>query len=190
LIRHLNIEIDHIIEGCRKKDPRAQRMLYEQYSSRMYGVCLRYSNSTADAQDTLHEGFLKIFEKIGQFESRGAFEGWIRRIMVNTALEKFRNKYKIIELQENITDFDSQDEHDISGNLTVQEIMKMIDELSPQYKIVFNLYAIEGYSHKEISEKLNISEGTSKSNLSRARAILQEKVNFFYNHSIRTGTAI
>jgi RNA polymerase sigma factor (sigma-70 family) len=171
-------------------DPKAQRMLYEYYSSRMYGICLRYSNSAVDAQDTLHEGFLKVFKKIDQFESRGAFEGWIRRIMVNTALEKFRNKYKVVDLQENITDFDSADENDFSENLTVQEILKMIDELSPQYKIVFNLFAIEGYSHKEISNMLNITEGTSKSNLSRARAILQEKVKFFYNHSIRTGTAI
>lgn len=186
----MNIDIDHIIEGCRKKDPKAQRMLYEQYSSRMYGVCLRYCNSATDAQDILHEGFIKIFEKIEQFESRGAFEGWIRRIMVNTALERFRNKYKVIDLHENISDFDSFDESDLSENVTVQEIMKMIDELSPQYKIVFNLYAIEGYSHKEISSMLNISEGTSKSNLSRARSILQEKVKFFYNQSIRTGTAI
>ena len=186
----MTIDIEYIIEGCRKKDPKAQRLLYEHYSSRMYGVCLRYSNSEADAQDTLHEGFLKIFEKIEQFESRGAFEGWIRRIMVNTALEKFRNKYKVVDLQENITDFDTGDNTDLTENLTVQEILKMIDELSPQYKIVFNLFAIEGYSHKEISAMLNITEGTSKSNLSRARAILQEKVNFFYKHSIRTGTAI
>lgn len=186
----MTLDIDHIIEGCRKKDPKAQSTLYEHYSSRMYSVCLRYSNSTADAQDTLHEGFLKIFEKISQFESRGAFEGWIRRIMVNTALEKFRNKYKVVDLQENIAEYDSSVESDLSENLTVQEILKMIDELSPQYKIVFNLFAIEGYSHKEISTMLKITEGTSKSNLSRARSILQEKVKFYYNQSIRTGTAI
>jgi RNA polymerase sigma factor (sigma-70 family) len=186
----LTFDIDNIIEGCRKKDSKAQRMLYEQFSSRMYGVCLRYSNSAADAQDTLHEGFLKIFEKISQFESRGAFEGWIRRIMVNTALEKLRNKHKIVDLQENLTEYDSPIEHDLSENLTVQEILKMIDELSPQYKIVFNLFAIEGYTHKEISEMLNITEGTSKSNLSRARGILQEKLKLFYNHSFRTGAAI
>jgi RNA polymerase sigma factor (sigma-70 family) len=186
----LTIDIDHIIEGCRKKDPKAQRMLYEHFSSHMYGICLRYSNSAADAQDTLHEGFLKIFEKIDQFESRGAFEGWIRRIMVNTALEKFRSKYKVVDLQENIAEYDTAVENDISETLTVQEILKMIEELSPQYKIVFNLFAIEGYSHKEISAMLNITEGTSKSNLSRARAILQEKVKFYYNHSIRTGKAI
>jgi RNA polymerase sigma factor (sigma-70 family) len=186
----LTFDIDHIIEGCRKKDPKAQRILYEHYSPRMFGVCLRYSNSSADAQDTLHEGFLKIFEKIGQFESRGPFEGWIRRIMVNTALEKFRNKYKVVDLYENLTDCEFSVEHDLSENLTVQEILTMIEELSPQYKIVFNLYAIEGYSHKEISEMLKITEGTSKSNLSRARAILQEKIKIFYNHSIRTRTAI
>lgn len=190
MIRLLTIDIDHIIEGCQKKDPKAQRMLYEHYSATMYGVCLRYSKSADDAKDTLHEGFLKIFEKINQYESRGAFEGWIRRIMVNTALEKFRNKYKMIALQENLSNLDTSVDNDLSENLTVKEILAIIDELSPQYKLVFNLYAIEGYSHKEISNMLNISEGTSKSNLSRARSILQEKVKFYYNQSIRSGTAI
>lgn len=183
-------EIDHIIEGCRKKETKAQRMLYEYFSSRMYGVCLRYSNSSADAQDTLHEGFLKIFEKINQYESRGSFEGWIRRIMVNTALEKFRGKYKTVDIQENLKEADSVISYELNENLTVQELLKIIDELSPQYKMVFNLYAIEGYSHKEISEMLKITEGTSKSNLSRARGILQEKVKIYYKESIRTGTAI
>jgi len=156
----------------------------------MYGVCLRYCCSVEDAQDVLHEGFLKIFEKISQFESRGAFEGWIRRIMVNTALEKYRNKYKVINIQDNIKEVDEQGHEDMVENLTVQELMKFIEELSPKYRMVFNLFAVEGYSHKEIGKMLDISEGTSKSDLSRARAILQHKVKTYYNHSIRTGSTL
>jgi RNA polymerase sigma factor (sigma-70 family) len=186
----LTYDIEHIIEGCRRKEPMAQRLLYEQFSSQMYGVCLRYCGSTEDAQDALHEGFLKIFEKIIQFESRGPFEGWIRKIMVNTALEKYRNKYKVINIQDNIKEADGLGQDDLIENLTVQELMKIIEELSPKYRMVFNLYAIEGYSHKEISEMLDINEGTSKSNLSRARAILQEKVNLYYSHFIRTRSVL
>jgi RNA polymerase sigma factor (sigma-70 family) len=182
----LTYDIEHIIEGCRRKEPKAQRLLYEQFSAQMYGICLRYCGSAEDAQDVLHEGFLKIYDKIGQFESKGAFEGWVRRIMVNTALEKYRSKYKVINIQDNIKEAEGHGQEDLVGNLTAQELMKIIEELSPKYRMVFNLYAIEGYSHKEISEMLDINEGTSKSNLSRARAILQEKVNTYYNHHIQT----
>jgi RNA polymerase sigma-70 factor (ECF subfamily) len=180
--------IENIIEGCRQKSREAQKMLYELFSARMFGVCLRYTGSKEDAQDILHEGFLKIFEKIGQFESRGSFEGWMRRIMVNTALESFRNQNRTISMQDNDrTDYDRNEADDVTDNISARELLGMIKELSPQYRMVFNLYAIEGYSHKEISHMLGISEGTSKSNLSRARAILQEKVKEHYKQAIRVG---
>jgi RNA polymerase sigma-70 factor (ECF subfamily) len=156
----------------------------------MYGICLRYAGSVEDAQDVLHEGFLKIFEKIGQFQARGAFEGWVRRIMVNTALEKYRNRYKIINIQDNLKEADQESYEELADNLTAKELMQFIQDLSPKYRIVFNLFAIEGYSHKEISEMLDITEGTSKSNLSRARVILQEKVKKYYNLSIRKGLSL
>ena len=179
--------IDNIIKGCCQKEPVAQRLLYEMFSTRMFGVCLRYTGSREDAQDVLHEGFLKIYEKIEQFEFRGSFEGWIRRIMVNTALEKFRNQNKLVLSQETIEEFEKSENTDMTDNITVKELLGMIKELSPQYRVVFNLYAIEGYSHKEISKMLGITEGTSKSNLSRARSILQEKVNEYYKHVERVG---
>jgi RNA polymerase sigma-70 factor (ECF subfamily) len=160
-------------------------MLYEKYSGLMFGVCLRYSGSKQDAEDILHEGFLKVFDKISQFKSRGSFVGWMRKIMVNTALEKYRNKYRIIPVSDEIVEYERSGYEDISIDLTAKELMDLIRELSPQYRMVFNMYAIEGYSHKEISELLNISEGTSKSNLSRARAILQEKVKEYYSQGIR-----
>jgi RNA polymerase sigma factor (sigma-70 family) len=179
--------IENIIEGCRLKNPKAQHLLYEQFSARMFGVCLRYAGSYEDAQDVLHEGFLKIFEKIGQFQGKGAFEGWIRRIMINTALEKYRNRYKIINIHDNLKEVEGIGFEDLAENMTANEILKFVQELSPKYRLVFNLFAIEGYTHKEISDMLSISEGTSKSNLSRARTILQEKVKKHYNYSIRTG---
>ena len=153
----------------------------------MFGVCLRYAGSRDDAQDILHEGFLKIYEKIGQFESRGSFEGWIRRIMVNTALEKYRGEHKSVNLQEELIEFDKDMSTEMSDNVTVKELLGMIRDLTPQYRLVFNLYAIEGYSHKEISKMLDISEGTSKSNLSRARTILQERVKEYYKQEIKIG---
>jgi RNA polymerase sigma factor (sigma-70 family) len=186
----LTDNIENIIEGCRLKNPKAQHQLYEQLSARMFGVCLRYSGSYEDAQDVLHESFLKVFEKIGQFLGNGSFEGWVRRIMVNTALEKYRNRYKIINIQDNIAEAEGQGYEELAENMTVNELMQFIQELSPKYRLVFNLYAIEGYSHKEISEMLSITEGTSKSNLSRARMILQEKVKKYYNLSIRTGMTL
>ena len=186
----MNTDIKNIIEGCRRRQSKAQQVLYEQFSARMFGVCLRYAGCREDAEDILHEGFMKVFGKIHQFEGKGSFEGWMRRIMVNTALEKYRNQYKIININDVAKAPDMPSYEDLAEDLTVQELIQFIKELSPKYRIVFNLYAIEGYSHKEISEMLNISEGTSKSNLSRARVILQEKVNKFYHQSIRAGSTL
>jgi RNA polymerase sigma-70 factor (ECF subfamily) len=182
--------IENIIKGCCRKDPRAQRKLYEHFSGQMFGVCLRYSGSSEDAQDILHEGFLKIFEKIKQYKFKGSFEGWVRKIMVNTALEKFRNQYKVISIEDNVFEYDTRGSEDMTDNMTAKELLAFIQDLSPQYRTVFNLYAIEGYSHKEISELLNISEGTSKSNLSRARIILQEKVKKYYSQPLRAGSTL
>jgi RNA polymerase sigma factor (sigma-70 family) len=152
----------------------------------MFGICLRYAGNYDDAQDILQDGFVKVFEKIDQFGFKGAFEGWIRRIMVNTALERFRTNYQIININDNLKEVDHEHRSDFSSDIDARELIRFIQELSPKYRTVFNLYAIEGYSHKEIGEMLGISEGTSKSNLSRARDILQEKVNRFYLLSAKT----
>jgi RNA polymerase sigma-70 factor (ECF subfamily) len=152
----------------------------------MFGTCLRYAGNFQDAQDILQEGFIKVFEKIHQFAFKGAFEGWLRKIMVNTALEKYRLHYRQVAADENIKAADYEDDTDIASDIDVAELVRIIQELTPKYRVVFNLYALEGYSHKEISEMLNISEGTSKSNLSRARTILQEKVNKYYFKTVQT----
>lgn len=178
-------KLHNIIIGCQKNKRGAQEDLYNLFKEKMYGICLRYSDNYDEAEDILQDGFLKIFEKIYQYKFQGSFEGWMRKIMVNTALEKYRNKYKIINIQDSIIVNNKSFSEGLTDSLTEDELLKMIKELSPKYRTVFNLYAIEGYSHKEISKMLNITEGTSKSNLSRARMILQEKIKYYYKESIK-----
>lgn len=167
-----------IIDGCLSGNRRDQELLYRRYSPKFYAVCLQYSGNTEEARDVLQEGFIKIFENLSHYGHEGSFEGWMRRIIVNRALEKYRNRYYLSR----VDDIDEVDEpaagpdtSDFAG-LEAYDLLNMIMELPPKYRMVFNLYAIEGYSHKEIGSMLNISEGTSKSNLSRARDILQKKV--------------
>jgi len=182
----LTRELDKMIRGCQQGEPEAQRAVYDHFRSGMFGVCLRYADNYDDAKDIFQEGFIKVFEKIGQFSFKGAFEGWIRRIMVNTAFEKYRRHIVMSPLVES-TEKEKVEDDDEGGyyDISQEELLKYIQELSPRYRIVFNLYAIEGHTHREISEMLNISEGTSKSNLSRARVILKEKVQKHYMRSVK-----
>ncbi len=168
--------LEEIIIKCKAGNSKAQSDLYHHFASKMYGVCLRYAKDVTEAEDILQEGFIRVFTKIGQFEFKGSFEGWMRRIMVNTALEKFRKNNHLYPV-EDMRSFEASEwsEDTISG-ISTDDLMRIIQELPPRYRMVFNLYAIEGYSHQEIGEMMKISEGTSKSNLSRARIILQKKV--------------
>lgn len=179
-IQALNHTLENIVKGCQRQETKAQKELYDLFGRKMYGVCLRYAGNENDAQDILQEGFLKIFEKINQFGFKGSFEGWMRRIFVNTALEKYRGQYKVINIQDGWREANDDGYEHIASSITAKELTELIQQLSPKYRTVFNLYAIEGYSHKEISELLNISEGTSKSNLSRARVILQDRIRQLY----------
>ena len=166
-----------LIKGCIDGDRQMQKMLYQMYSPKMYGVCLRYSENVDDANDILQEGFIKVYKNIDKFRSEGSFEGWIRRIFINTSIEHFRKKIKfnnISEAQENTIEDESID---VFNSLSAKDIMKAIDQLSPGYKTVFNMHVIEGFSHKEIADILEITEGTSKSQLAKAKGILKK---FFY----------
>jgi len=156
-----------------------QEELYRRFSPRMYAVCLRYAGNAEEAEDILQEGFIKIFKKLDSFRSEGSFEGWIRRIFVNTAIEHFRRKRYLQPVTE-------KEENTIEGKyisildeLAEQDILSLVQQLSPGYRTVFNMYVVEGYTHKEIADLLGISEGTSKSQLSRAKVILQEMVKKF-----------
>ncbi len=174
-------EIKEIIKGCLAGNRRDQELLYRRNASKLYAVCLQYSGNNEEARDILQEGFIKIFENLGNYKHEGSFEGWMRRITVNTALEKFRSKSNLYRVDDidMLPEPDAEpDNHDYAG-MEAADLLEIIRELPPKYRMVFNLYAIEGYSHKEISEMINISEGTSKSNLSRARGILQRRVGSF-----------
>jgi RNA polymerase sigma-70 factor (ECF subfamily) len=174
-------EIKNIINGCLKGDRRDQELLYRRYAARLYAVCLQYSGNDEEARDILQEGFIKIFENLVHYKYEGSFDGWVRRIMVNTALEKYRSKHNLYRVDDidQIPEPNAEPDNEDYAGLEARDLMEIIRELPPRYRIVFNLFAIEGYSHKEISDMISISEGTSKSNLSRARVILQRRVGSY-----------
>lgn len=165
-----------LIEGCIQGDRKMQYELYQRFAPKMYGVCLRYATNAEEAEDVLQEGFIKVFKKLESFRSEGSFEGWIRRIFVNTAIEQFRRKSYLQPITE-------REEATVEGkylsvldNLAERDIIGLVQQLSPGYRTVFNMYVVEGYTHREIADALGISEGTSKSQLSRAKLILQDLV--------------
>ena len=169
-----------LVEGCKKQDRRSQQYVYEKYARTMYGICLRYSADAEAAQDLLHDGFMKVFSHINSFEGKGSFEGWMKRVFVNMALEVIRKdkiKKQYTEDVEDLSDVDiAEIGEDETDKISETELLAMVQELPQGYRSVFNLYAIEDYSHKEISQMLGIAEGTSRSQYIRARLLLQEKV--------------
>lgn len=163
-----------LIQACVRRERWAQKVLYEEYYSRMMGVCLRYATHDEEALDILHEGFIKVFRHIGKYKPGTSLSAWIRRIMVNTAIDYFRkNSRRRTEDMDEAYDISTNDPDAIS-RCTEQEILQAIQELTPSYRAVFNLYVIEGYPHKEIAELLDITESTSRSNLVKARLKLKE----------------
>jgi RNA polymerase sigma factor (sigma-70 family) len=175
LSNHNVIEND-LISGCIAGDRRIQELLYQRFAPKMYAVCLRYANNTDDAQDLLQEGFIKVFRNLEKFRKEGSFEGWVRRVFVNTAIEHYRRKSNLHTISETEERNIEDGAWNILDHLAEKDIIQLVQELSPGYRSVFNMYVIEGYSHKEIGDILGISEGTSKSQLARAKAILQKKV--------------
>jgi RNA polymerase sigma-70 factor (ECF subfamily) len=165
-----------IIRGCLQNSAAMQKMLYDKYAAKMYGIAVRYAHDPEDAKDILQDGFVKVFQNLSKFKGTGAFEGWMRRIFVNTAIEHYRKKNNTYEIQESHEEQINDREVTALDKLAAVEILNMVKSLPNGYRTVFNLFAIEGYSHKEIADLLNISEGTSKSQYARAKALLQEKI--------------
>lgn len=168
------MSLKQLIHNCKNQDIKAQEQLYRLYANKLFAVCLKYSNGYQQAEDNLQDGFMIIFDKIKQYQDKGSFEGWMKRIMINTTLQKYR-KQTVFEIvnEEHYTEPDLEiDEEEVS----VDYLLNIIQELPERYRQVFNLYAMDGFSHKEISEMLQITTGTSKSNLARARLILKEKI--------------
>lgn len=166
--------LKQLIEKCKNNDTQAQSELYKLFSSKLFSVCLKYSRNYTEAEDNLQDSFLTIFNKIEQFNHKGSFEGWLKRIAVNTVLQRYRRE-KVFE----IINEDIAEDHEIEledESLSIDYLLKIIQELPDRYRLVFNLYVLDGYSHNDIANMLNINIGTSKSNLARARQILKKTI--------------
>ena len=169
-------DLKPVISACIAGSVKAQAQLYHHFAPKMFGVCLRYANDAHDAEDNLQEGFVKVFTNLTSFRNEGSFEGWIRRIMINVSLEKFRKKNKLFAV-EDVSVYDSVNySDDVIAKISADDLLKLVQQLPPRYRLVFNLYVIEGLSHEEIAREMSITQGTSKSNLARAREILKKKV--------------
>ena len=167
--------IEKLLHECKKNDTRAQEQLYKLLAPKLFSVCLKYSRSHEEAQDNFQESFLIIFEKLHQFKSEGSFEGWAKRLVINYILQQYRKKGTFLEIiSDNIPDVDDVEIED--ENVSMDYLLSIIQELPDRYRLVFNLYVIDGFSHKEIANMLEITDGTSKSNLARAKMILKEKI--------------
>lgn len=166
--------LDELIKQCADNDRKAQKEIYQLFAGKLFSICLKYSKNKQEAQDNFQDGFIVIFDKIGQFNFKGSFEGWLKRVMINTVLLKYRKKNVLNIVTEDIPDEVIVDVDD--DEVSLDFLLNLINELPDRYRLVFNLYALDGYAHKEISEMLQIAEGTSKSNLARARAILKQKI--------------
>lgn len=168
---------DILVKKCIEGDNRAQKRLFDLFAPKLFGVCLRYMKDHDLAQDTLQDGFVKIFTKLSDYNGKGSFEGWMRRITVNTCLDQLRKDQKLkVNTPIDDVSFLVKDNHWIEEELTAKDLLKLVESLPDGYRVVFNMFAIEGYSHKEIAEQLNISENTSKSQFSRAKSHLRRKL--------------
>jgi RNA polymerase sigma factor (sigma-70 family) len=172
-----NLTIEELIKGCMAGQRKAQESLYKLFAAKMLGVCMRYATDKMEAEDMLQNGFIKVYNKLADFRGEGSFEGWVRRIMVHASIEYYRKHHKMMQVVDIDTTGAEQSVDPLAAsNLGVKELLGLIQQLPPGYRMVFNLYAIEGYSHKEIGEMMTITEGASKSQLSRARVILKEQI--------------
>lgn len=184
------MELKDLIAKCKKQDREAQSLLYKRYADVLFGQCLKYTSNYEEAKDHLQESFITIFSKIHQYQGKGSFEGWMKRIAINTVLQSYRKKRELplekeewIKAKETEEDFAGEDFKDTTVPLSF--LLHIVRELPERYRMVFNLYVLDGYSHKEIAEMLKIAEGTSKSNLSRARANLANKIKEYKEHRVK-----
>jgi len=168
------MSLEKLINKCKRKDIKAQSEIYQLFSGKLFALCLKYSRNYQEAQDNLQNGFIIIFDKIEQYKYKGSFEGWLKRVIINTALQTYREKNVLNLVTEEIPE-EVEIEID-EEQVSLDFLLKLIQELPDRYRMVFNLYVLDGYPHKEIANMLSISEGTSKSNLSRARVILRNKI--------------
>jgi RNA polymerase sigma factor (sigma-70 family) len=178
------LDLNQLINDCKNNDRKAQEQLYRLYSPKLFAVCLKYSRNYTEAQDNLQDGFILIFNKIEQYSFKGSFEGWLKRVMINHVLQQYRTQTFLSLVNEDVPE-DAEIEID-DENISLEYLLKIIQELPDRYRLAFNLYVNDDYSHAEIAEMLSITVGTSKSNLSRARMILKEKIEQHKNEENKT----
>ena len=172
-----------IVEGCKRGEPKFQELLYQKFSARMMAVCTRYAKTRFEAEDVFHEAFVKVFQHIQDYQN-GSFEGWMKRIFVNTSINNYRKNLKHYGHEQHSEELpDEAGEEPILSGISAQELLKVVNQLPEGYRLVFNMYVVEGYTHKEIGELLGIAEGTSKSQLAKAKLVLK-KVLSSYNVSV------
>lgn len=184
---HYKYTLEDLVKGCQEGNRKHQELLYKTTSAKMLGVCMRYAKDHFEAEDMMQTAYVKIFSKLNGFRGEGSFEGWMRRIMVHTCIEFYRKNLRTLNAVaiDEIYDHEAATQFDMSS-INVKDLMLLIQNLSIGFRMVFNMYAIEGYSHKEIAKALGITEGTSKSQLSRARAILRTQVLKLEGHKIES----
>ena len=176
------MSLEELVGLCKNGDRKSQAQLYRKYSNILFGICLKYSQNKTEAEDNLHDSFMTIFDKIGQYSSKGSFEGWMKRITVNTVLQKYRKSQHLNVVSENLEE--EIEVEPIHSEVDLQTLLTYIQELPNKYRLTFNMYVLDGYTHKEISEQLGTSLGTSKSNLARARMILKERIEQKQNKAV------
>jgi len=182
---NLNLLTKEIIDGCIRKDRASQHLLYKEFYSYSLGICKRYSISEFEASDVLNKGFLKIFNNIGLYDATKPIKAWIGKIMVNTAIDHYRANLRFTG-HDDISEYEHNGtEAVVYGQMAYKELLLLVQSLSPSYRVVFNMYAIDGYSHDEIAKKLNISVGSSKSNLFKARQKLQDMIRDMETNTIK-----
>ena len=182
------MDIENLIKSCIKQNRQAQEELYHLYKKTLFVLSLKYCANESEAEDNLHNSFIEIFTHIKNFDNKGSFEGWMKRITINKAIDSYKKKYQLIPIKDEFIQETSIDEDDLEFSLDY--ILSLIQELPHQYRLVFSLYELDDYSHKEIAKMLSISENTSKSNLPRAKVILKEKIkskNSFHNNFVKNG---
>lgn len=168
------MSLEELIKNCKNGNRKAQEQLYRDYSRVLYSVCLKYSRNKTEAEDNLHDSFMVIYDKIDQYNFKGSFEGWVKRVTVNTVLQKYRKEPNLSEVPEHL---ECEDEVELDhSDISLPQLLSYIQELPTKYRLTFNMYVLEGHSHQEIGELLGTSVGTSKSNLARARTILKERI--------------
>jgi len=182
------LNLDNIIKGCINNNAKAQEQLYIMYKDSLFVLCCKYCRNEVEAEDNLHNAFIEIFTGIKNYKNNGSFEGWMKRITINKAIDSYKKSIQLVPIKEDINE--DTDVTDTEMDLPLDYILSLVQQLPDQYRLVFNLYELDNYTHKEISEMLSISESTSKSNLHRAKMILKEKIKSkhpYHNINVSNG---